>query len=170
MVAVNVPEVKEKPKRKKATATKKKDQSGFSSDMVADLITGLSGVVATRPNMAHWMIDKEEAKQISDPLCKVIEKNEQLKKVAEHSDSIALAVACLTVFAPRMYITATMVKEEKKKKKQIPVSDPEKVEVKRNDSETRKTEKNSGKHHKSDATANTNVDPSLSDLLSFPVG
>ena len=165
MVAVNVPEVKEtKPKR---TAKKKKD-SGMNADMVADLITGASGVVASRPDMGHWMIDKKEALQIADPLCKVIEKNEALKKVAEHSDSIALAVACMSVFMPRIFITATISKEKKVQKQKKII----KAVNENHDSETGKAETGSGKaengSRKNDAKpsdSGTNVSASLSELI-----
>ena len=168
MVAVNVPEVKEaKPKR---TAKKKKD-SGINAEMFADLISGASGVVASRPDMAHWMIDKKEAMQIADPLARVIEKSESLKKVAEHSDSIALAVACMSVFVPRAFITVA-INKEKKMKKHNKVMNELKAVKENHDSEARKTETRSGqaeirnrKDAGENAPAGTNVSEAISELV-----
>ena len=166
VVTVNVPEVSEKPKKKrtvkKKAPAKKKEENTFSADMVADLISGCSQVVATKPENAHWNISKQEASQIAEPLVKVIENNENLKKVAEHSDSIALVMACFMVLGPRAYISLNMHKEQKARKKRAVVK-----EVAPNDRETEKTERGSGKDNRGNANANTNVDPSIHELLSL---
>ena len=165
VVTVNVPE--EKPKKKRTVKKKtqpKKEESGLSSAMVSDLIVGCSQVVAAKPENAHWSIDKKEADQIAVPLVKVIEKNENLKKVAEHSDTVALVMACVMVFAPRAYISMNMAKEKKARKKHAVVN-----EVKHNDRETEKIERGSGKDNRGHADAGTNVSPSISELLSVPI-
>lgn len=165
VVAVNIPE--EKPKKKRTVKKKtqpKKEETGLSANMVSDLIVGCSQVVATKPENAHWSIDKKEADQIAVPLVKVIEKNENLKKVAEHSDTVALVMACVMVFAPRAYISMNMAKEKKARKKHAVVN-----EVKHNDRETEKIERGSGKDNRGHADAGTNVSPSISELLSVPI-
>lgn len=162
MVTVNVPEVSEKPKKKRAAARTPKKKEAISSDMVSDFIVGVSQVAAVKPENAHWLIDKKEAEQIAVPLCRVIEKNENLKKVAEQSDSIALAMAVIMVVAPRAYISINQVKENKAKQKHKVAK-----EVKNNDPETGKVKGNSGQDNKRNANAGTNVDPSISELLSI---
>lgn len=165
MVAVNVPEVAEKPKKKKAATRTPKKKETVNSDMVSSFIVGVSQMAAAKPETAHWVIDKKEADQISDPLCRIIEKNEHLKKVAENSDSIALVMACVMVVAPRAYISYQMAKEKKAKQKHKVVKVEN--EVKKVDTEAGKTQRSSGENHKRNATASTNVDPSIHELLSF---
>lgn len=164
LVAVNVPE--EKPKKKKPVKKKpaaKKQNENMSGDMISDLIVGCSQAVAVIPDQAHWAINKDEAKQIADPLVKVIEKNESLKKVAEQSDSIALVMACAMVFGPRAYISIMAAKEKRAAKKRAMVA----KEVKHDVPETRKTERGSEQNHKRNADASTNVGPALHELLSI---
>lgn len=164
VVAVNVPE--EKPKKKKPAKKKpapKKQNDNLSGDMISDLIVGCSQAVAVIPDQQHWAINKDEAKQIADPLVKVIEKNESLKKVAEQSDSIALVMACAMVFGPRAYISIMAAKEKRAaKKRAIAVK-----EVKHDDTKTREIKRGSEQDNRRDAHASTNVSPSLHELLSY---
>lgn len=163
VVAVNVPEEKPKKTTKKKPAPKKQENS-FSGEMISDLIVGCSQAVAMIPDQQHWEINKQEAKQIADPLVKVIEKNESLKKVAEQSDSIALVMACAMVFGPRAYISIMAAKEKRAaKKRAVAVK-----EVKNNDvPETGKVERSGNQDNKRNANAGTNVSPALSELLSI---
>ena len=165
MVTVNVPEVTEKPKKKKAATRTPKKKETVNPDMVSSFIVGVSQMAAAKPTTAHWVIDKKEADQISDPLCRIIEKNENLKKVAEQSDSIALVMACVMVVAPRAFISYQMAKEMKAQKKHKVVKVEN--EVKKVDTETEKTKRSGGENHKRNANASTNVDASLHELLSF---
>ena len=116
VVTVNVPTEK-KPKRKPKAKKDTKEQSA-SPELIRDLIVAGSQMVAMMPDMAHWEISSEEAQTIAAPLVKVIEKNDSLKKVVEQSDNIALAVAAMTVFAPRAYITVMQMQEKQKRKKE----------------------------------------------------
>lgn len=117
VVTVNVPEVtEEKPKKKRAPKQTKKEKQNASIDLLTGLICGGSDMVALVPNCGHWSITEEEGRTIAEPLAKVIEKNEHLQKVMEQSDSIALVLACVSVFVPRMYMSYTIMQEKKKKK------------------------------------------------------
>lgn len=160
MVAVNVPEVKEKPKKKKAAPKTQKKEPAMSADFLADIITGTSEVVACKPETAHWKISKPEAKTIADPLSRVIEKNENLKKAAEHSDSIALVMACLTVVAPRAWVSYNMMKEKKALQKR------NKMKVVEKDvSETGKAAEHNGKEPAKHAPDGAGISTSVSDLI-----
>ena len=114
-VAVLIPDQEEKPKKKR-TQKKKKEEPKQADDITKLLVT-VSTMVASRPDQAHWLITEAEAKSIAEPLSNIIEKSEVFSKLAEHSDSIALATACATVFLPRGFMSYMQYKEKEKEKK-----------------------------------------------------
>ena len=117
-VAVIVPEEKPKKKRK-PKQTKKEDSKTIKSDDISALLIGVSNVIGSKPKQEHWKLTKQEAKQISDPLANIIEKSETLSKIAEHSDSIALATACITVIVPKAMVSFLQFKAEREVKKNV---------------------------------------------------
>ena len=168
VVTVNVPEVVEKPKKKKAATRSTRKKDTVSSEMLSDFIVGVSSMAAAKPETSHWQIDKKEADQISEPLCRIIEKNENLKKVAEQSDSIALVMACVMVIAPRAFMTYQIEKEKKaQKKNKVAKVEPHAAGGEKIDREAGKTTGNSGENHKRNAATNTNVEPTIHELLSI---
>lgn len=162
VVAVNVPEVAEKPKKKKAAARTPKKKETISSDMVSSFIVGVSQMAGAKPETKHWEISKAEADKISDPLCRIIEKNENLKKVAENSDSIALVMACVMVVAPRAYMSYQIMKQKKAQKKHNVVK-----EVKQNDTETGKTTGSNRPDSRKNEPVGTSVPTDLHELFAL---
>ena len=116
-MAVLVPETEEKKTKKKRTPKKKEPEKKVKSDDISKLLVTVSAIVASRPDQAHWMITQEEADSIAAPLSNILEKSEVFSKIAEHSDSLALATACITVFAPRAVMSVTAYKQKEKVKK-----------------------------------------------------
>ena len=78
------------------------------------VIAGISSAIASRPNCEHWLLTEQEINSITVPLVNMIKESEKLEKLGEYSNQIALATACLTIFAPRVIITAQKSKEAKK--------------------------------------------------------
>lgn len=122
-------ETPKKRVRKKASKQPKMDMTQFDA-----LIIGLTDYVASRPNCAHWKMTEKEVQSITEPLGNIIAKSDYMNQIAEHSDAIALVIACGTIFIPRIVITANIQKEKRPKK--IP------VQVQKND---RKEERNAVK-------------------------
>lgn len=98
-----------KPRKVNKKATAKKDD--IDRTQINNVITSLSGVIASRPNCSHWQLSNEEVDTITKPLCEMLKESEVFTKVAEHSNEIALVTACLTVFAPRVVTTVLIQKE-----------------------------------------------------------
>lgn len=118
-MAVLVPETEEKKTKKKRTPKKKEPAKKVKSADISNLLIAVSGMIAARPDQAHWIMTQEEADSIAEPLSNIIEKSEVFSKIAEHSDGLALATACITVFAPKAMISVTNYKQKEKVKKVV---------------------------------------------------
>lgn len=81
------------------------------------MLLGFSDYIASRPNMSHWKMTEKEVKSITEPLGNMIAKSDFAGQIAEHSDAIALVIACGMVFVPRVTITVQQKSADKKAKK-----------------------------------------------------
>lgn len=101
-------------KPKKVNEKKAVQPQVATSDQIGALLGTVSMIVASRPNMAHWQLTPKEIESISTPLSNMIAKSEALEAMAEHSDALALATACITIVVPRAVISISQMKEVKK--------------------------------------------------------
>ena len=116
-VSISTSGEEEKPEKKVRKRTPKKKEPSFDTSQIDAVLIGLSDYISSRPNMAHWKMTEKEVKSITEPLGNMIAKSEQLAKITEHSDAIALTLAVVTIFAPRIFISMQMSNEAKKMKK-----------------------------------------------------
>lgn len=105
-----------KPRKVKG---KKQEQSQFSNEQINSLILSISAIVASRPNCEQWLLSESEADSITKPLLAILAESEALEIVTKNSNQIALAVACISVFAPRILVTVQKIKAEKEKEKVV---------------------------------------------------
>ncbi len=84
--------------------------------MINDISSLLGGVglVASLKFGGHWELSEDETKQIAEPLSKILGKYNLLGKVSEMSDPMALVIACGTIIAPRVMISMSEAKGNKK--------------------------------------------------------
>lgn len=101
-------------KPRKVNGTKNSTVPPLDVTQLNLIIAGISSAIASRPNCSHWLLTPEEINSITVPLSKMIAESEALAGMGQYSNQIALVMACLTVFAPRLFITAQMTKEAKK--------------------------------------------------------
>lgn len=99
-----------KPKKAKATRTKA-TKTVFEAEQIDSILVAVFDLIASRPNMGAWKITKQEAHTVSVPLCEVLEKYDQLSAFTQNSAEIALIVACISLFVPRLIATAKIKKE-----------------------------------------------------------
>ena len=92
---------------------KKSAEPPINNDSLKLMIVTVSGLVASRPNMEHWMLSDKEIDSIVTPLGNILKEYDAFSSLGGHSNEIALAMACITVFAPRLFITANKMKERK---------------------------------------------------------
>ena len=79
------------------------------------IIAGVSSAIASRPNCEHWLLTEAEINSITTPLAKMMAESTMFTNMGQYSNQIALVMACITVFAPRLMITAQKQKEVKKR-------------------------------------------------------
>ena len=117
---VPVPPAAKQRKPKKVTKAKQnKKEETVDATQLNTLIKTVSGLVASRPGNAHWMLSDKEIDSITTPLVAMLKEMEVIEKVAEHSNALALSVACISVFAPRVMITVNQKKEVKKVEREL---------------------------------------------------
>ncbi len=97
--------------------SKKAQSDAIDTTQINALIATLSAIVASRPDCEHWLLTEKEIDSITQPLSKMLAESEALSKINENSNQIALVIACVSVFAPRLFVTVTKMKEKKEREK-----------------------------------------------------
>ena len=97
--------------------SKKAQADTIDTTQINALIATLSAIVASRPDCEHWLLTEKEIDSITQPLSKMLAESEALSKINENSNQIALVIACISVFAPRLFVTAQKMKEKKEREK-----------------------------------------------------
>ena len=105
----------EQPKPKRTRKKKKEEMQIIDKANLNLMIAGLSAVIASRPDCEHWLLTEQEIDSITTPLCAMMAESEALKNMGQHANQIALVMACITVFMPRLMITAKKQKEKKER-------------------------------------------------------
>lgn len=101
-------------KPRKVNGTKKNDTQ-ITTEQLDTFIVSLSTIIASRPNCEQWLLTKDEVQSITTPLMGILKDSEKLEIVTQNSNQIALAFACITVFAPRIFVTLQKQKAEREK-------------------------------------------------------
>lgn len=116
---VPVPEKPKKGTTKKEPRKprKKKTEPTFGGDQLSALIVTISAIIASREGFEMFALSEIEAKQIAEPLANMIAKSEQLSKVSEHADAVALVTACIVIFVPRLMLYLDQQKKNKRKER-----------------------------------------------------
>lgn len=107
------------PKPRKVRKTK--TTNTIDTTEIDKVLCNLSTIVASRPNMAHWQLSEQEVHTITQPLGNILQKYGLFDKVTENSNEIALAVACVSVFAPRIMVSVAVAKQNAKPKENVRV-------------------------------------------------
>lgn len=122
-----------KPRKLSNTKGKKKEAD---DTQINAFITAISTMVSSREGCGFWMLTPDETKSLSQPIANMLEKNEAFSQLSEHSDAIALVVASMSIFVPRV-IMANQLRKVKKDAKKNLVRNPErKNDEKRKDSDS----------------------------------
>ena len=123
-------------KPRKVNATKKQTaEPPINTEQINALILSLSAIVASRPNCEQWLLTESEVDAITKPLLAIIAESEKVEMIAKNSNQIALAVACISVFAPRIMVTVQKMKAEQEKKKNVRKVEQAKADIERTNNE-----------------------------------
>ena len=107
-----------KKARKKRTVKKKtsKNDEAFNAEQITALLMTVSAICSTTERGRIFALSEIECKQLAEPLSKIIATNDSMKSIAEHSDSVALAMTCFMIFAPKIFIWLQYEKAHRKPK------------------------------------------------------
>lgn len=139
--------------RPRKVNTKKKKNDSKGSEQIASVLTTVSTLIASRPNMAHWQLTPSEVESIATPLSNILEESEAFKGLSEHSDAVALTIACITILLPRIVISSVQSKERRKKNGNVRTNTPKPVNSKPVD----KKREDHSDHGQSDGHTTNNI-------------
>ena len=137
----------QKPKK----VNTKKTKEVIDTNQIETLIKAISVMVSSRPGQEHWLLLDSEVKALAEPLTNILKDSNAFSSISEHSNAVALVIACITIILPRTIKSITDISKKKKKEKEVKknvelrgsktknISD-----VKRNDRSISANDKNNG--------------------------
>ena len=106
-------------KPKKVNSNKKAKDETIGSEQIKNLLKTISLLIASRPNQSHWLLSDTEIDSIAEPLTKILQESKAFESIGEHSNAIALSIACITILMPRAIKSIMDLNEKKKKEKEV---------------------------------------------------
>ena len=104
-------------KPKKVNTKKTKDV--IDTTQIETLIKTISVMVSSRPGQEHWMLLDSEVKALAEPLTNILKDSNAFSSISEHSNAVALVIACITIILPRTIKSVTDLSKKKKKEKEV---------------------------------------------------
>ena len=95
----------------------KKKDADIDTQQIDTLILSIFTVIGSRPNCEQWLLSENEVKSITKPLCAMLAESEALSVISQNSNQIALVMACITVFVPRVFVTVQKMNNKKEMEK-----------------------------------------------------
>ena len=135
----------QKPKK----VNTKKTKEVIDTNQIETLIKTISVMVSSRPGQEHWLLLDSEVKAIAEPLTNILKDSNAFNSISEHSNAVALVIACITIILPRTIksITDISKKKEKEVKKNVELRGSQRKNItndKRNNGNTTANGANNG--------------------------
>ena len=105
----------QKPKK----VNTKKTKEVIETSQIETLIKTLSVMVSSRQGQEHWLLLDSEVKAIAEPLTNILKDSNAFSSISEHSNAVALVIACITIILPRTIKSITDISKKKKKEKEV---------------------------------------------------
>ena len=105
----------QKPKK----VNTKKTKEVIETTQIETLIKTISVMVSSRPGQEHWLLLDSEVKAIAEPLTNILKDSNAFSSISEHSNAVALVIACITIILPRTIKSITDISKKKKKEKEV---------------------------------------------------
>ena len=105
----------QKPKK----VNTKKTKEVIDTNQIETLIKTISVMVSSRPGQEHWLLLDSEVKAISEPLTNILKDSNAFNSISEHSNAVALVIACITIILPRTIKSITDISKKKKQEKEV---------------------------------------------------
>ena len=105
----------QKPKK----VNTKKAKEVIDTTQIETLIKTISVMVSSRPGQEHWMLLDSEVKALAEPITNILKDSSAFSSISEHSNAVALVIACITIILPRTIKSITDLNKKKKKEKEV---------------------------------------------------
>ena len=105
----------QKPKK----VNTKKPKEVIDTNQIETLIKTISVMVSSRQGQEHWLLLDSEVKALAEPLTNILKDSEAFSSISEHSNAVALVIACITIILPRTIKSITDISKKKKKEKEV---------------------------------------------------
>ena len=105
----------QKPKK----VNTKKTKEVIDTNQIETLIKTISVMVSSRPGQEHWLLLDSEVKALAEPLTNILKDSDAFSSISEHSNAVALVIACITIILPRTIKSITDISKKKKKEKEV---------------------------------------------------
>ena len=105
----------QKPKK----VNTKKSKEIIDTNQIETLIKTISVMVSSRPGQEHWMLLDSEVKALAEPLTNILKDSNAFSSISEHSNAVALVIACITIILPRTIKSISDINKKKKKEKEV---------------------------------------------------
>ena len=105
----------QKPKK----VNTKKTKEVIDTNQIETLIKTISVMVSSRPGQEHWLLLDSEVKALAEPLTNILKDSNAFSSISEHSNAVALVIACITIILPRTIKSITDISKKKKKEKEV---------------------------------------------------
>ena len=104
-----------KPKK----VNNKKSKEVIETNQIETLIKTVSVMVSSRKGQEHWLLLDSEVKAIAEPLTNILKESNAFNSISEHSNAVALVIACITIILPRTIKSISDINKKKKEKKEV---------------------------------------------------
>ena len=104
-----------KPKK----VNNKKTKEVIDTNQIETLIKTVSVMISSRDGQEHWLLLDSEVKAIAEPLTNILKESNAFSSISEHSNAVALVIACITIILPRTIKSVTDINAKKKKKREV---------------------------------------------------
>ena len=105
----------QKPKK----VNTKKTKEVIDTNQIETLIKTISVMVSSRQGQEHWLLLDSEVKALAEPLTNILKDSDAFSSISEHSNAVALVIACITIILPRTIKSITDISKKKKKEKEV---------------------------------------------------
>ena len=105
----------QKPKK----VNTKKAKEVIDTTQIETLIKTISVMLSSRQGQEHWLLLDSEVKALAEPLTNILKDSNAFSSISEHSNAVALVIACITIILPRTIKSITDISKKKKKEKEV---------------------------------------------------
>ena len=105
----------QKPKK----VNTKKTKEVIDTNQIETLIKTISVMVSSRQGQEHWLLLDSEVKALAEPITNILKDSDAFSSISEHSNAVALVIACITIILPRTIKSISDINKKKKKEKEV---------------------------------------------------